>query len=390
MKRFLTFLLLFAICLSTVLLFSSCGKKKGSGKEYNLFSEEGLLLVERNDKYGFIDKTGKEVIPCKYYNASSFSNGYAAVQEKKDDSYYYIKPDGTRLLETPFYRAGSFDSQGRAIVKKSETGKCDLIDSTGKTIFSAEDLFSGDNGCYLFMDDSDLYGIVDKNGEIALAAMYDDLSMIYNVESFSFDSASALTDRFLAYRKQSSGTVCYIINLEGDELYVADKNCEVYSVCISDVFVAECKEGLVLINRSGEEIQRFDADDFEMFFSSGFLFLGGIEYERYCELVDLKGNVVFNSEKSNYELEDYANWNGDFLVYDEAKNSDNYCGIMDGKTGEIIIPCDYYDLTVFDENGLCIGQKEKNGDFIALNRKGETVFSISCDDLCAFDNNNAP
>jgi len=38
-----------------------------------------LAGVEKNGKWGFIDKTGKEVIPCTYDYAESFSDGLAKV-----------------------------------------------------------------------------------------------------------------------------------------------------------------------------------------------------------------------------------------------------------------------------------------------------------------------
>ena len=40
---------------------------------------EGLARVELNDRWGFIDAAGIEVIPCKYDNVFSFSNGLAVV-----------------------------------------------------------------------------------------------------------------------------------------------------------------------------------------------------------------------------------------------------------------------------------------------------------------------
>ena len=45
----------------------------------NCFSE-GLALVVLNDKYGFIDKNGREVIPCKYEYAEDFNKGLAFVE----------------------------------------------------------------------------------------------------------------------------------------------------------------------------------------------------------------------------------------------------------------------------------------------------------------------
>ena len=40
---------------------------------------EGLAMVRLDKKYGFIDKTGKEVIPIKYNYADRFSEGLALV-----------------------------------------------------------------------------------------------------------------------------------------------------------------------------------------------------------------------------------------------------------------------------------------------------------------------
>ena len=53
---------------------------------------EGLANVKLNDKWGFIDKTGKEVIPIKYDDAYSFSRGLALV--KLEGKYFYINPKG--------------------------------------------------------------------------------------------------------------------------------------------------------------------------------------------------------------------------------------------------------------------------------------------------------
>ena len=52
---------------------------------------EGLARVELNGKCGFIDKTGKEVIPIKY-DYAYFSKGLALV--KLEGKYFYINPKG--------------------------------------------------------------------------------------------------------------------------------------------------------------------------------------------------------------------------------------------------------------------------------------------------------
>lgn len=41
---------------------------------------DGRILVRRGRRFGFLDRQGREVIPCQYDNARSFSHGRAAVQ----------------------------------------------------------------------------------------------------------------------------------------------------------------------------------------------------------------------------------------------------------------------------------------------------------------------
>ena len=47
---------------------------------------EGLAYVHLDDKWGFIDKSGNEVIPCRYDDAGNFSEGLAEV--KLDDFHW--------------------------------------------------------------------------------------------------------------------------------------------------------------------------------------------------------------------------------------------------------------------------------------------------------------
>ena len=60
--------------------------------DYAVGFSEGLASVKLNNKYGFIDKTGKEVIPIKYDDAYMFSEGLAEV--KLEGKYFYINRKG--------------------------------------------------------------------------------------------------------------------------------------------------------------------------------------------------------------------------------------------------------------------------------------------------------
>lgn len=57
----------------------------------------GLFRVEIGDKCGYMDETGKEIVPCTYEDGSNFSNGYAAVFNGKH--YAYIDTKGKEVTK---------------------------------------------------------------------------------------------------------------------------------------------------------------------------------------------------------------------------------------------------------------------------------------------------
>jgi hypothetical protein len=64
---------------------------------YVIEFSEGLAPVQVGGKFGFIDKTGKMVIPPKYDDAFSFSEGLALV--KIGDKFRYIDKTGKFVWE---------------------------------------------------------------------------------------------------------------------------------------------------------------------------------------------------------------------------------------------------------------------------------------------------
>lgn len=85
-------------------------------KKYDWKDEyyEGLAMVKLDKKYGFIDKTGKEVIPIKYDDAESPSEGLAKV--KLNDKYGFIDKTGKEVIPIKYDYAEGF-SEGLAQVK---------------------------------------------------------------------------------------------------------------------------------------------------------------------------------------------------------------------------------------------------------------------------------
>ena len=90
---------------------------------------EGLAMVRLDKKYGFIDKTGKEVIPIKYDNAWGFSEGLANV--RLNNKWGFIDKTGKEVIPIKYNYADRF-SEGLALVILDK--KYGFIDKTGKEV----------------------------------------------------------------------------------------------------------------------------------------------------------------------------------------------------------------------------------------------------------------
>ena len=58
---------------------------------------DGLARVSQNDKWGFIDNTGKVVIPLKYDWVGSFYKDVVGVGDLSTGEAFYINRQGERL-----------------------------------------------------------------------------------------------------------------------------------------------------------------------------------------------------------------------------------------------------------------------------------------------------
>ena len=86
---------------------SKAVQKEGKYDEIIYFGD-GLVTVKLNDKYGFIDKTGSEVIPAKYDDAWRFVNGLAEVE--LDGKHGFIDKTGNEVVPVKYDEVGFYDN----------------------------------------------------------------------------------------------------------------------------------------------------------------------------------------------------------------------------------------------------------------------------------------
>ncbi|CAL2105653.1 hypothetical protein T190115A13A_170076 [Tenacibaculum sp. 190524A02b] len=132
---------------------------------------DGLALVSKNGKYGFIDKKGKEVIPLKYNYALPFHNGLSAVTLNRKTGY--INKKNEIIVPLVLERGYSFH-KGGAIIKKN--GKHGFINTKGNIIvppiYEILDVYNPNS--LIRAKKAGKFGFIDAKGNEKIPFVYDD------------------------------------------------------------------------------------------------------------------------------------------------------------------------------------------------------------------------
>jgi len=143
------------------------------------FSEGLAAASDKSGKYGFIDKTGRAVIPKNFEMPRMFNEGLAAVEV--DGSWHYIDRTG-QIVISPKYEgqvvlfAGDFHSdRARIVIGASKNGdsRWGFIDRTGKwaiaPTFQGADDFYGELAAVQI---GKKWGFIDSSGQVRIPATF--------------------------------------------------------------------------------------------------------------------------------------------------------------------------------------------------------------------------
>jgi hypothetical protein len=146
-------------------------------------SPSKLFLFTRNGKYGYIDRTGKIVVPAKldtpYENSNSATSvGEASQNENRDELISFEENDISANITYEFaYRigipgvhpdkSGSFNKHSYGY-KDRRTGK--VVIRPQSQFRNAADRFS--EGLAWIMDERDRLGYIDKQGKMVIPPQY--------------------------------------------------------------------------------------------------------------------------------------------------------------------------------------------------------------------------
>ncbi|MBO5720576.1 MAG: WG repeat-containing protein, partial [Bacteroidales bacterium] len=129
------------------------------------------------DKYGFIDKTGKEIIACQYDDTEDIENGLVKVNSMGMWGYVNIK--GEEIVPCMYVAVGKPDCELRTPVKLSL--KWGYIDSLGMDIAPAKyDTIGNFVNNLAIAKSLGKWGYIDNSGETKIGFKYNEVHDFHN------------------------------------------------------------------------------------------------------------------------------------------------------------------------------------------------------------------
>ena len=318
---------------------------------------DGLAMVTKGEKYGFIDKMGNEVVPCIYdfmeETDCSFHEGLAFVHQ--GDNYYFIDKEGKKAFDFKYDGIPTSFSEGLAAVWKD--GKCGYIDKEGNEVIPLSDKYSGekfsDGMLAVFKDEK--YGFVNTKGELLIP---------YTFEAQSeMGDASEFHEGFTIVHNDGSPSC---VDKSGKELSIGD-----YS------FILDFNDGMAVVNRdnkygfidtSGKEVIPCAYEEATSF-SEGYAFVK--KDGKYMQ-IDKSGKIL---NTFNYEY--IREFHDGLAMVSKKSGNESLTGYIDTKGNEVI-PCIYTSYSDFSEGLAAV---EKDGIYGFVDKKGNSTFDIQDEEV---------
>ena len=308
---------------------------------------EGLAVVKLNGKEGFIDKTGKEVIPLKYDSTQIFREGLAGA--KLNGKWGFINKYDEIVVPFIYCEVENF-SEGVARVRKNDErdkfGKYGYVDRNGKEITSFKyelSIYSGlgdfENGFAIVFKDG-RYGFINKLGREITPLQY---SYVWN-----FENGFAIVDK-------DGDRGC--IDVTGREIIPCEYE-----------YILRIQDGLIKAGKGTEDIY-FNIDTGEKFTNGAYALIDDF-YDKLARVlkngkwgyIDVRGNEIVPLKY------DFIRYFRDGLAGVELNGK---WGFVD-KKGEEVIPIIYDSISDFNEGkakvrvgGFLFGARfyiDKNGN----------------------------
>lgn len=276
------------------------------------------LNLSRGDKEGFISTDGKHIIEPQYESSGFYwQNGLMWVS--KDDKWGALNREGKEVIAPQYAAILPFRDGLAAVGDDADELPTRLIDTAGKVVFEPENIdgISGVGDGMVTVSIGDKYGYMNLEGELVIEAKYDyaaDFSKGIAVVGNRDTGNSGVIDK--TGKEIIAPKYAYILHSTDGYLVATDKEGK------TTLFTAE---GKALFEKSYDSVGVYSGESDE----EVTVFVHG-------------ATIAVNNGKS---------------------------GLLD-EAGKKILPFEYEDLNIMDENLLLA---KKDGKFGIIDRRGKVV-----------------
>ncbi len=343
-------------------------------KKQNMWYENNVLKVKKENKYGLCNISGKEILKCEYENIEPIQGIQNSLLITKDGKYGLCDNTGNIIIEPKYknidkieedYKNGYIieDENGKKGIigiDKSEVLKCEyedikqivatnmfvvkkenkyiIIDKEGNTII--EDKFDdveGINGEYIIAKNENKVGIIDKTGETKV--------------EFKYQEIKAAGDYYITKKNDKFG----IIDINGEEK-VAHEAIDISYYTSGKFFIVDYLEN-----------NKLESKVIDTNFETKVI---GIvtevnETKGYFRLYEEQGYKYYNFKFEEKASQNILTTNTLFL----SKKNGKY-GFVD-KEGKVVVDYIYDDAT--EQNSSGYAGIKKDGLWGAIDTKGKVI-----------------
>lgn len=359
------------------------------------FNEGFAAVLSKDDKIGFIDSYGNEVVACKYefdkYNKYRFAEGRAYV--KSGGRYGYLDVNGNIAIDFKFSSAGDFHD-GFAIVYRPDAGAA-FIDPQGNIIADLKDYTSFEvySEGLVGATKGKKQGFLDKSGKEAIPFDYTSVTV------FSEGLAFVKNGKKQMFIDKTGKTA---INLKCDEMY--------YSVFRDGRARLEKDDMYGYIDKTGKVAIPFKyerAGDFKYGWALvGRSVMEGMNFSTYNGIIDTTGKQILpmaykvlneNEVLPGWLLYVYEDPNYTYVNFNGVSYSDVYrqyttvASVEDlFKPGAEDYPrfiiCNYANFELTDQNGKRYRSPLNNfGEYFRITDQGDGIVKLEFKQKASLD-----
>jgi len=352
----------------------------------NVWYEDNVLMVMKNGKYGLINLSGEEVLPCEYDTISTLEGVKNSILVNKNGLYGMVNNEGGIVLDTKYKKIINMDEDYKnGYITVDDSNQYGVVDYLGKQILEnkyeqIESIYG--NGLYVIKEGDNLK-LIDAKGETKLEEGYDKIAQILQYSS---------TKGIVFIDEEKYG----VMNLDGDTLIPAEY--EKIEEVKDSTFIAkkDGKYGVISIDGTNntefiytgitynKQADIFIADD-EKFETSvlnnEFIAkLKGILSEVNTDKGYMK--LKINGEYKYYNFKFEEKENKDILTSNSLflSKKDGKYGFVNNK-GEVVVDFQYDDAT--EQNSCGFAAVKKNGKWGSIDINGK----VAVEPIYNLDNN---